>query len=69
MADDTQSARTLLRGWMRAEHGRASKLARDLEVSRQTLYNWLEGTSPRAEQCRQIEAVTEGAVPAASWLT
>jgi len=60
--------RTLLHVWLRKEHGRASQTARDLNVSRQTIYNWVHGRGiPSTDHQVAIAQMTNGKVAILHW--
>lgn len=51
--------------WLQKEGKRASWLARELKVSRQAVYGWIEGrNAPSADRCAAIARITADEVRA-----
>ena len=59
---------TRLKKWLRLQHGRASELARELEVSRMTVHFWCTGRSlPSLPAQVSLDTATRGKVPISGW--
>ena len=57
-----------LKKWLRLEHGRASELARELSVSRMSVYFWSTGRSlPSLKLQVSLHTATQGKVPISGW--
>ncbi len=58
----------LLCAWMTSTGTSYTRLAADLGVNANTVYQWMRGTGrPRIEMWKRIESVTGAAVPALAW--
>lgn len=63
-----EQANTLLNNWIKLEGRKAAWLADRLGVSRDAVYQWRQGNRlPIMPYRREIERITEGAVPADAW--
>jgi DNA-binding XRE family transcriptional regulator len=59
---------TRLKKWLRLQHGRSSQLARELGISRQSLFHYTSDRSlPSLLNQLAIDTATQGKVPISGW--